>query len=82
MTPEGRTIVDLTRGDDEKPRDLFPRLDEHLATLDVAHLAVHSDARDLRRRQRRKHLVDTRGQRQRDWRRCLWHVVSPMCSAP
>ena len=72
----------VTRSDDEKPWGLFRRFHEHLATLDVAHLAVHSDAGDLLRCQYRKHLADTRGQRQRDWRRCLWHVVSPMCSAP
>jgi hypothetical protein len=72
----------VTCGDDEKPRGLLPDLHEHLTTLDVAHLAVHSEARDLRRRQRRKHLVDPRGQRQRDWEHGIRHVVSPMCSAP
>ena len=72
----------MTRGDDKKPRGLFPGLHEHLATLDVAHLSVHREARDLRRRQHRKRLVDTRGQRQRDWGNGIRHGVSPMCSEP
>jgi len=71
----------MTGGDDEKPRRLLPSLHEHLTTLDVAHLAVHSEARDLRRRQRREHLVDPRGKRQRDWGNGIRHGVSPMGSA-
>ena len=59
--------VDLTCSDDEERHDLIPRLDKHLARLDVAHLPVRRDARDLCRCQRRKHLVDTRGQGQGDW---------------
>ena len=67
---------------DEKPRGLLPGLNEDLTTLDVAHLSVHREARDLRRRQRREHLVDPRGKRQRDWGNGICHVVSPVCSAP
>jgi hypothetical protein len=72
----------VTRGDDEKPPGLLPSLNEYLTTLDVAHLSVHSEARDLLRRQRRKHLVDPRGKRQRDWGNGIRHVVSPMRSEP
>ena len=77
VAPDGRTMLDLTCRDDEERHDLIPRLDEHLARLDLAHVSVRRDARDLRRRQRRKHLVDTCGQGQGDWGSGLRHGRCP-----
>jgi hypothetical protein len=49
--------LDLTRGDDEAPRERCTRLGQHLTALHLTHVPVRLETRDLGRRQRRKHLV-------------------------
>jgi hypothetical protein len=51
----------------------FTGLDQHLAGTERAHPPVSGNALDLPRRQRRKHMVDARMERQRNWLSCLGH---------
>ena len=52
--------LDLTRGHDEERHDLRAGFDEHLALLDRSRPSVRRDARDLRRRQRGKDVLEAR----------------------
>lgn len=49
--------LDLSFSDDEKRDVPVARVDQHVASLGRAGAAVRRNARDLRRRQRRKHLI-------------------------
>ena len=51
--------LDLTCGHHEERHDVVAGLDQHLSALDLAHAPVRGDARDLRGRQRRKHVLGT-----------------------
>jgi len=49
---------DLTSGDNEERHDPVAGLDEYFPTVNRTHPSVDGDARHLRRRQGRKHLVN------------------------
>jgi hypothetical protein len=64
--------LDVARGNDEEPLALIAGLGEHLTVRDVPCPSVRRDARDLLRGQRGKHMIDVRGDGERDGRSGHW----------
>jgi len=50
--------LDFTRDDEEEAQGALARFDQHLAALDLPHMAVRGDARHLGLGQRRNNLVE------------------------
>jgi hypothetical protein len=71
----GPDNIHLTFLDDEEPRGEVTGFHEDLTTLDLTRVPMGSYARDLRRRQRRKYILDTGANRQRDCRSRIGHFL-------
>jgi hypothetical protein len=78
--PLGRTgsqdYLEPTCRDDKERHDMFPRLEEHLASSDRTDMAMYSDPLNLSRRQSWKDTLNTGGKRQGRWKSCVSHGAS------